>query len=162
MTREELEATARLPTYAIVSAGTDCAVAQRTTESGATRLLGDGRLRLQRSACEMVLAEIHRAIEAGWSAGLAQALLALEDQPAEAAALARRAHRRRSSTAAPPTAPRNPWGAPAPPPDVCAVGVATRGLRAHRPSRPQSAAAASTAAPTGGTGASPRGPARER
>lgn len=95
MTRDELEATARVPRYAIVPAGTKCTIAKHAPDGSATRLVGAGRLQLARSACEVVLAEIHRALDAGWHAGLAQALLALEDQPHEAAALARRAHRRR-------------------------------------------------------------------
>jgi hypothetical protein len=103
VTRVELEALAHVPRYSIVSAGTHWDIAIDTPESGSTRLLGNGHLRLSRPACDLVLAEIHEAIDAGWHAGLAQALLALEDQPDEAAALALRAQRRGTAAAAAPT-----------------------------------------------------------
>ena len=94
MTRDELEAMASIPGYFIVHVGGDCTIAERAPRTGATRILGHGRLHLSRSACELALAEIRAAIDVGWQAGLAQALLALEDQPDEATALALRAHRR--------------------------------------------------------------------
>ena len=98
MTRDELEATALIDGYVIAHAGSNCTIVERKPRSGATRILGNGRLHLSRSACELVLAEIHAAIDVGWRAGLAQALLALEDQPDEAIALALRAHRRLTPT----------------------------------------------------------------
>ena len=99
MTRDDLEALVRVPDYRIVSTDCQWAIAESLPGCG-SRLVGDASARFSSETCELLLAELHRAIHTGWRAGLAQALLALGDEPAEAAALARRARRRLSPGAA--------------------------------------------------------------
>jgi hypothetical protein len=96
MTRDDLEALARVPEYRIVPTDRQWAIAESVPGCG-SRVVGDASAQFSSEICQLLLAELHRAIDTGCRAGLAQALLAPENEPAEAAALARRACRRLSS-----------------------------------------------------------------